>query len=177
MQLSTSVTESDEPAFLLFLRQQGWYQSLAKLITKPLRPLIGEREAKRLVKYGMVGVSGTVIELGLLNFFIFALGWNSDTQKIAANMIAVSLAIASNFTWNRLWTFAEVGGDRRAQFFKFVLVSVIGMLVNSVIFFLSDKYLFGPWLHSLAAVQLAKFTAIAITLMWNFTANRFWTFK
>ena len=178
MQLTDSTMETNSTGRLATIRQQGWYQKLSALSVKVLAPFISEKEAKHLVKYGMVGVSGTLIELGLLNFFIFGLGWDSDLQKVMANVIAMSVAITSNFTWNRLWTFPESrsrGAGR--QFAKFAIVSVIGLVINSVIFFLADKYIFSLWLPDFAAVQLAKFTAIAITLMWNFTVNRFWTFK
>ena len=178
MQLSDSAMETNSTGLLATIRQQDWYQKLSALSVSMLAPFISEKEAKHLVKYGMVGVSGTIIELGLLNFLIFVVGWDSDLQKVMANVVAVSVAIISNFVWNRLWTFPESrGGGAGKQFAKFAIVSVIGLVINSVIFFLADKYIFSPWLPEFMAVQLAKFTAIAITLMWNFTVNRFWTFK
>jgi len=178
MQLSDSAMETDSTGLLATIRQQGWYRKLSALPVKVLAPFISEKEAKHLVKYGMVGVSGTIIELGLLNFLIFVVGWNSDLQKVMANVVAVSVAIISNFVWNRLWTFPESrSGGAGKQFAKFAIVSVIGLVINSAIFFLADKYIFSPWLSEFIAVQMAKFTAIAITLMWNFTVNRFWTFK
>jgi putative flippase GtrA len=177
MQLS-SVTEKNTPGFLTFLRQQAWYQQIANTSIRPLRPFIGELEAKRMIKYGMVGVLGTIIELTMLNFFIFFLGWTSDFQKIGANVIAVSVAICSNFVWNRLWTFPESRGNSRGkQFVKFALVSVVGVVINSLIFFLSDKFIYSPWMSSVLAVQLAKVTAIGVTLTWNFSVNRLWTFN
>ena len=178
MQLFNSAMETNSTGMLATIRQQDWYQKLSALSVKVLAPFISEKEAKHLIKYGMVGVSGTIIELVLLNFLIFVAGWDSDFQKVMANVVAVSVAIISNFIWNRLWTFPESrSGGASKQFAKFAIVSVIGLVINSVIFFLADKYIFSPWLPDFVAVQLAKFTAIAITLMWNFTINRFWTFK
>ncbi len=178
MQLSDSTMETNSTGMLATIREQGWYQKLSAIPIKVLAPFISEKEAKHLVKYGMVGVSGTIIELGLLNFLIFVVGWDGDLQKVMANVVAVSVAIISNFIWNRLWTFPESrSGAAGRQFAKFAIVSVIGLIINSVIFFLADKYMFSPWLPAIVAVQLAKFTAIGITLMWNFTVNRFWTFK
>ena len=178
MQVSDSAMETNSTGLLANIRQQTWYQKLSAIPVKVLAPFISEKKAKQLVKYGMVGVSGTIIELGLLNFFIFILGWDSDFQKVMANVIALSVAIVNSFTWNRLWTFPESrDGEASKQFVKFVVVSIVGLTINSIIFFLADKYIFSPWLPVFVAVQLAKFTAIGITLMWNFTINRFWTFK
>jgi len=178
MQLSDSTMETDSSGMLATLRGQSWYQKLSAIPIKMLAPFISEKEAKHLIKYCMVGVSGTIIELSLLNFLIFVVGWDTDFQKIVANVIAVSVAITNSFIWNRLWTFPESrSGAASRQFAKFVIVNVIGVGINSVIFFLADKYLFSPWFPSVIAVQLAKFMAIGITLMWNFTVNRFWTFN
>lgn len=176
--MSTSVTEVNVPYFIELLRNQGWYRRVSAFLVRLLNPFINEREAKRVIKYGLVGVSGTVIELGLLNFFIFGLGWSSDWQKIGANAIAVSLAIVNNFAWNRLWTFPEArSGSRFTQFVKFVSVAGVGILLNSVIFFVAYKFLFSAFVPDVASVQLAKFAATGLVLFWNFGANRFWTFR
>lgn len=176
--MSTSVTDANTPYFIELVRNQGWYRRISGFLVRLLNPFINEHEAKRVIKYGLVGVSGTIIELGLLNFFIFGMGWGSDWQKIAANAIAVSLAIVNNFVWNRLWTFPEArSGSRFTQFLKFVSVAGVGVLLNSAIFFAADKFLFSPFVPDVVSVQLAKFAATGLVLFWNFAANRFWTFR
>ncbi|RMF05496.1 MAG: GtrA family protein [Chloroflexi bacterium] len=176
--MSTSVTDANTPYFIELIRNQAWYRRIGGFLVRLFNPFVNEREAKRIIKYGLVGVSGTIIELGLLNLFIFGLGWSSDWQKIAANVIAVSLAIVNNFVWNRLWTFPEArSGSRVRQFVKFVSVAGVGILLNSAIFFAAYKFLFSAFLPDVVSVQLAKFAATGLVLFWNFAANRFWTFR
>ena len=178
MGLSASTLEARLLTLIALVRDQIWYQKSAMALARPLKPFVGQHEAEQLVKYLLVGIMGMVIELITLNFLIFALGWTSDFQKVAANVFAVSLAIFSNFVWNRLWTFSNARtGNKRKQFARFIFVSIVGLVLNSVIFYLADNYLFEYFFPQIIAIQLAKFVAIGIVLVWNFAANRFWTFN
>jgi len=60
-------------------------------------------EVERFVKFGLVGISGTCIDMGVLNLLILVFGW----PKFWANTCSFTLAALSNFTWNRLWSFPE----------------------------------------------------------------------
>lgn len=178
MHANTSALEAKILHLIGLLQAKSWYQRASEFLLALAAPFIDRAEAKRLIKYALVGVLGTFIELSILNLLIFGVGWSSDFDKVMANVVAVSLAISSNFVWNRLWTFPEsVGSERGGQFIKFLSVSLIGLVLNSVIFYAADNFFFEHLFPTVIAVQLAKFTAIAIVLVWNFTVNRFWTFQ
>lgn len=67
----------------------------------------------------------------------------------------------------------QVGG----QFVLFVVVSVIGLTLNSLILrTLSQQALVRMYLGE-DADMFAKLVAIPIVWMWNFGANKFWTFR
>ena len=165
------------------------------LITNVLRQPKKRKEAKRFIKFGIVGALGAVIDIGGLNLLIFGFGWSSVAGKLLANVISTSVAIISNFTWNRLWTFPESRErKKRVQLVQFTLVNLVGLALNTGIFYLADHYLYVPLLNSQVfspggqfilapfeaeslAIQLAKITAIGIVLFWNFGANRLWTYR
>jgi putative flippase GtrA len=144
------------------------------------------KEAKRFIKFGIVGALGAVVDFSVFNALIFMLHWTSDEQKLLANIISVSVAIISNFTWNRLWTFPESQSrKKRVQLVQFTVVNLVGLILNSIIFYFSYKFFFVPmlelWmepglLRALAA-NLAKAFAIGLVLFWNFGANRLWTYR
>jgi len=137
-----------------------------------------KKELKRFIKFGIVGLIGAVVDFSILNFFIFALGFSSPIGKIIANIISTSAAILSNFTWNRLWTYPESRKrKKRVQLVQFTIVNLVGLTINTAIFFLADHYFFNLFFPENISVQLAKLTAIGIVLFWNFGANRLWTYR
>ncbi|MEM7034515.1 MAG: GtrA family protein [Chloroflexota bacterium] len=155
----------------------------------------GRKEAKRFVKFSIVGGFGAIIDFTLLNILIFGFGLNTDLGKIIANIISTSTAILSNFTWNRLWTFPESRTRKRStQLVQFTVVNLIGLGINTFIFAVADnliynplfltpffqnngEFIFAPLTPETLAIQMAKATAIGLVLFWNFGANRLWTYR
>ena len=136
------------------------------------------KELKRFLKYGLVGVLGAVVDFGVLNALIFWAGWSSDSGKFMANLISTTVAIISNYIWNRLWTFPEARNQKkRVQLVQFSVVALIGLVINTAIFYLTNQYLFERFLSETLAIQLAKATAIGIVMFCNFGINRLWTFR
>lgn len=132
----------------------------------------GVKEAKRFIKFAIVGTTGAVVDFGLLNFGILVLG----LPKAVANTISFSAAVVNNFLWNRLWTFPESRSlPPASQFWKFSLVSLVGYFLNQTIFLGLDHLFF----HRFGAMgyNISKAIATIVVLFWNFGANRVWTFK
>jgi len=148
------------------------------LISNVLHNPKQKREVKRFIKFGIVGAFGAVVDFSILNVLIFWAGFSSPGGKIVANVISTSVAIISNFIWNRLWTFPESRArKKRTQLVQFTLVNLVGLVINTGIFFVADHYIFEPVVSANLAIQLAKATAIGIVLFWNFGANRIWTYR
>lgn len=131
-------------------------------------------EFTRFGKFAVVGAIGATVDFSVLNLLILGFGW----AKFFANLVSVSCAIASNFTWNRLWTFPE-SRERRlhTQFVKFAIVNFTGLGINQFIFLVTDAFLFEPLFGLPLGYNLAKATAIIVVLFWNFSANRRWTYR
>ncbi|MCB9107490.1 MAG: GtrA family protein [Anaerolineales bacterium] len=137
-----------------------------------------KKEAKRFIKYGIVGVLGTIIDFSILNFLIFVVGWSTPFGKLMANIVSTSVAIISNFVCHRAWTFPESQSrKKRTQLAQFTIVSLVGLLLNTLVFYLVSHYVFELFFPMAIAVQLAKATASVVILFWNFGANRVWTYR
>lgn len=131
------------------------------------------REVTRFVKFGLVGTSGAVVDFTVLNL-AYRIG---GLPLVAANSLSFTLAVLSNFTWNRLWTFPESRARPiRSQLPRFALVNVVGLVINNLILVglhaLLSPVVGDPWDYN-----LAKAVAIVIVLSWNFGANRLWTYR
>jgi putative flippase GtrA len=148
------------------------------------------REIVRFLKFCVVGVVGALIDFGLLNLLIQLAG----LPKVIANACSFSVAVISNFTWNRLWVYPETRGEPlRKQFAQFALVNVAGLAINTAIFYASDRWLLGEagllagpagalartigMAHFDLAYKGAKAIATGVVLFWNFIVNRLWTFR
>lgn len=153
-----------------WIQQEGGRSTLWIPVLDKTVPL---REVERFVKFALVGTLGTVIDFGVLNLLILAFDWS----KAVANTVSFSVAVLSNFTWNRLWTFPG-SRDRplRTQLPQFATVNVIGLAINQVIFLSLDRMLFGPLFGPLG-YNLAKAVATIVVLFWNFGINRIWTYR
>jgi putative flippase GtrA len=140
------------------------------------------REVKRFVKFAMVGTAGMVTHMIIFN--ILMLGLRLDPRL--ANAVGFIAAVVQNFTLNRRWTFPESRSrDASAQLGQFVIVSVIGLMINSAVFWMVSHTLESFWNTLIADPTLAHAlnnnfalaTAIGVVLFWNFTVNRLWTFR
>ena len=111
---------------------------------------------KEFIKFGIVGASGTIIDFGLLNLLVFF-----QINVYLAATISFLAAASNNFYFNKTWTFRFKGKKAlRQQYLQFLLVSVIGLLINVSIMYVLIEY-FNFWYN------YAKFAAILVVLWWN----------
>lgn len=88
---------------------------------------------------------------------------------------AASIAILNSFIWNRRWTFGIVGeADRLSHLQKFVLVSMVGMGINTTVGTLFNNII--P-LHPRRSWAIASAIATVVTAFWNFAGQKFFAFK
>jgi dolichol-phosphate mannosyltransferase len=79
------------------------------------------------------------------------------------------VAVANNYTWNRLWTFRGQRGHIAYQGIRFLIVSVCALGANLLA------------LRGLVAVGLDEIAAQAIAIILvtplNFLGNKLWSFR
>ncbi|MCL4498948.1 MAG: GtrA family protein [Chloroflexi bacterium] len=117
----------------------------------------------RVIRFGIVGLSGTVVNLIVIHFLFGQLHWS---PTIAA-AIAVEVSVVNNFIWNNRWTF----GHRTislVRFFRFNLASLGGLVITTIIFTVLVQWF---RLHYI----VADIVAIGAATSWNFVASIFWT--
>jgi dolichol-phosphate mannosyltransferase len=127
------------------------------------------REWKKVFKFVIVGVSGIVVNQGLLIY----LKEYAGVSLPVASFFAIELAILNNFIWNDLWTFKDSGrpqkiSGRWQRLLAFEVVSAGGAVINFVVlnclvFFLATNY------------EIANIIGILLGFIWNFMVNRRFT--
>jgi putative flippase GtrA len=118
----------------------------------------------QLIKFGAVGGSGYVVNLVVFAVLNGALG----VHHIAAAIGAFVVAVSNNFYWNRHWTFAAGAGHAGFQAARFLVISVLGLLINLVVL----ELLIRAGLTELASQAIS----VAIAMPFNFIGNKLWTF-
>jgi len=119
----------------------------------------------QLIRFGLVGASGYVVNLAV---FWLALRAKVDYRGAAAAAFVV--ALANNFVWNRLWTFRDAPGRLEGQAFRFVVVSTGAFLVSLAILSVLVRDAGVPEL-------LAQAVALIAVTPLSFLANKLWGFR
>jgi dolichol-phosphate mannosyltransferase len=128
----------------------------------------------QLLQFGLVGVSGYVINLTVFAVLTGAglfFREGSDglgLHYIPAAVIAFCVAVTNNFLWNRHWTFSARHGHAGFQAARFFTVSVLALGVNLAVL----ELLIRAGMAELAAQALA----VAVAMPFNFVGNKIWTF-
>lgn len=119
----------------------------------------------KLIKFGIVGFSGMIVDFGITIICKEKL----KIQKYVSNAIGFTVAASTNWLLNRIWTFASNNPQILSEYLRFLGVSVIGLGINTLILWmLTDKVKLNFY--------LSKVGAIGITTIWNFLANNYFTF-
>ena len=131
----------------------------------------------RVLKFGLVGLSGVVVNLGFLWLFAEQLRMG----EALSSAIAIELSIFWNFFLNNAFTFRDRNERARvglgARLLRYNLVSLVGLGIQLVTF-LAVNALFLHLTHRTEIGRLryvSQCVGIGIAMTWNFASNFLWT--
>ena len=117
----------------------------------------------QLVKFGVVGASGYVV-----NLVVYSLLLGIGAHKAA--LVSFVISAANNYWWNRHWTFAESKGHFGYQGVRFFAVATAGLIVNQLwLLVFLDWFGWGKIVSQMLAI-------ILVTPL-NFVGNKLWSFR
>ena len=120
---------------------------------------------EQLLKFCAVGASGYLVNLGVYAALLTGTGVHYTMAAFGSFLVAV----ANNYTWNRLWTFRGQRGHVAYQGLRFLVVSTTALGANLVV------------LHLLVQLGLGEIVAQAIAIVLvtplNFVGNKLWSFR
>ncbi len=125
---------------------------------------------KRLVKFGIIGTSGLVVN----NFFLWLFYEHVGLMLALASPLAIAIAIFNNFTWNDLFTFRENRHQRKYTYFhrlvRYYASAAVGGLINYVALLFLTQFLGWSYL-------LGNLAGIGLGMISNFLLSEFWVFR
>lgn len=148
----------------------------------PVATLKDPVEQKRFLKFAIVGISGSVVDFGVFNLLLSLVGLSSTVSQA----ISFTLAVINNFIWNRLWTYPETRKSGALKpFIQFGVVNVIGLGIRTLLFMIIEPQMIKistlvfPKINNPEVIghNLTLALVILIVMLWNYFANRNWTFK
>lgn len=134
--------------------------------------------SRRFLKFGTVGVSGIVINQGVLYVaqeYIFHVSHvPGEVNWLGLNLslgLAIFFATLNNFFWNRLWTWAD-----RKQLYDRPWLLQFGQYTLSCGLSIALQVMFTNLMAPHVYYLVANFIAIVVTSVLNFVLNDIWTF-
>ncbi len=133
----------------------------------------------QVAKFGAVGGLNTMVDLGVLNILIFITGTASGAGYMIFKGVSFVCAVINSYFLNRYWrTFDQKSEISAKEFSQFLLVSVIGLLVNvGVASFLVN--ILGPQggVTEKQWATISAFATLIIVLLVNFVGYKFFVFR
>ncbi len=126
------------------------------------------KKYQRFNKFCFVGLSGALVNLGLLYLLTEFVG----IYYLVSSIIAIETSIITNFMLNNAWTWRDrrKKGVLLRRFFKFNLVSIGSLVINWSLLYVLTAF-------SGLYYILSNIIGIGVAALWNFLVNHYWTFK
>ena len=154
------------------LKNSVFATGVDSLLQKPwMRRLV----SNRFIKFGSVGLSGTVVNLVVLYLgqeYIFSSIASTDGRLNLSLALAIFCATVNNFAWNRLWTWA----DRKSEIDKHFALQ-LGQYFVACWVAIALQFVFTKVLAVYIYYLAANIAAIVLSSIVNFFVNDAWTFK
>ena len=118
----------------------------------------------KFFKFIIVGFSGMFVDFSIT----YLLKEKLRVHRYLSSSAGFTVAASSNYLFNRYWTFHSNNPKVFVEFGTFFIISLVGLAINNFFLYLFEKKL---------NFYLAKFFAVMITSLWNFSANYYLNFN
>ena len=137
-----------------------------------------------MIKFGLVGAICFVIDylIGLIVLNVLMAVLSADYFEMASvvgSVVGFTISVVVNYILSFKFVFERKDDlDRRAEFVIFVLLSIIGLLINSLIIWIAVGPIYGSsgFLQEHAGYNLvytgAKIIATAVVMVYNFVTRK-----
>lgn len=133
----------------------------------------------QFAKFAAAGSANTALDIGILNGLMFITVIAAGYWYAVFKAISFAAAVVSSYFLNRYWTFETKTNASTKEFGQFLVVSLIGLVVNVSVASLLVVKIGSPF-ESITQTQWATASALCATfvaLIWNFLGYKFIVFK
>lgn len=129
-------------------------------------------------KFVAIGFLNTAIDFAIFNLFIILTGITKGFGLVLINSFSFLIAVTNSYFWNKGWTFSLGVRSKAFEFIQFVIVTLIGLLINNLILY-SGTTFFHPLFGFDKRLWANLFKAIGAMfyLIWNFIGYKLIVFR
>jgi dolichol-phosphate mannosyltransferase len=128
----------------------------------------GDRDIRRIFQFGLVGISGGGVNVGILWILTAVLG----LPYYVSSVFSIEASILSNFILNDFWTFQDRRDGRAInRILKYHVVAAVGAVITYVVY-ISITALLGEEHYVIAMPP-----AIVAGFTWNLLMSLLWTWR
>lgn len=142
---------------------------MAASIRARMHALLRHPIVPSFVRYATIGVGNAALNFAtyaaLTRGFVF---WR--THYLLANLVTFVVVVTWSFYWNKRWSFRNHERRHAAQYTKFFLVTIGGIVIEQ------SALAFGTGTLGILDL-LVKLLAAPMIVAWNFTMYRVWAFR
>jgi len=132
----------------------------------------------RFSKFSMVGLLNAVVDIGVLNLFLWLQPTREPDLLLLYNGVALVLANANSYVWNTMWTFRGRSEHGLRQTTLFVLQAVLNIAVSSGIFWaLIHPLLTDTDIPAYLVGNVAKIISVVVASTMSFFLMRYLVFS
>ena len=115
----------------------------------------------QLIKFGIVGVIATLIDLAVL----MLLKEFMHVDVLVASAVAFSVSVIANYILSMLFVFKSRGNSKVKEFLVFVILSIGGLLLNQFIMWIGTEIMTAYYIW-------VKFFALVFVPVYNFVTRK-----
>ncbi|MCR4330316.1 MAG: GtrA family protein [Patescibacteria group bacterium] len=133
----------------------------------------------QFLKFGVVGILNTLVDLGVFNLLIFLFGLVHGPLFAVFKTISFVVAVVNSYFMNKHLVFNTQGAGKSTEFSLFLIVSIVGLLLNVLVsyaVFATGKML-APEVSFYLFANLGALLGSGIVMLWNFLGYKFFVFK
>lgn len=126
-----------------------------------------QRLIEQILKFGVVGILAFAVDYGVLMVLSQVFG----VRAVIAAGISFVVSVIFNYMASMRYVFSHREDmTPMREFVIFVVLSIIGLLINEAIMWVGTAHLGESGL----AVTVVKVFATAIVMVWNFVSRKIW---
>jgi len=132
----------------------------------------------RFSKFSLVGLSNAVVDIGVLNLFLWLQPTRETSVLVLYNGVALVLANVNSYIGNTLWTFRGRSEHGLRQVTLFILQALINIGISNTLFWaLIRPLIVDADIPAYLAGNVAKIISVAVASLISFFILRYVVFS
>ncbi|GAC1413012.1 MAG: hypothetical protein NVSMB66_3760 [Candidatus Doudnabacteria bacterium] len=134
------------------------------------------KEFIQFVKFALIGVANTAVNIGVFNYFVNATGLTSGVPIIVISSVSFLASAINSYIWNTHWSFNQNFNNSLRPFESFFIITFLGLLINDTAIIIVSS-IFSASASAKVLVNVANLCGIIFAMFWNFFNYKFLVFK